>query len=121
MVEGVGIDFIEVERIARLKNNRRFLQRCFTAAEVEYCLKKAFPEQSLAARFAAKEAAGKALGAGIGNSKLRWKDIEVVRGTGKPEIRLHGRMRDIYPEAKFLLSLTHTNTLAGAVVLFHSS
>lgn len=117
-IEGVGIDFIEVERISRLKDNRRFLERCFTTGEIEYCLRKRFPEQSLAARFAAKEAVGKALGSGVGNRCLRWKDVEIVRTTGKPSVVIHGLMSRALTRASFQLSLTHTKTLAGAIVTF---
>ncbi len=117
MIEGIGIDLIEVERIAKLKDNQRFLDRCFTPGEIEYCRKKRFPEQSLAARFAAKEAAGKALGCGVGNRYLRWKDVEVARSTGKPTIKLHGLMSQALKGASFQVSLTHTKGMAAAVVM----
>lgn len=115
-LEGVGIDLIEVARIAKLKDNQRFLQRCFTQGEIRYCSRKRYPERSLAARFAAKEAVGKAIGVGIGNSKLKWKDVEVVRGTGKPEIKLHGPAGELMKNAEIHLSLTHTDHQAAAIV-----
>lgn len=116
-IEGIGIDLIEVSRIARLKDNQRFLKRCFTPAEVEYCRKKRFPERSLAARFAAKEAVGKALGVGIGNRFLRWRDVEVVRSvSGQPGIRFHGKAATALKNPTALLSLTHTDDYAAAAV-----
>jgi holo-[acyl-carrier protein] synthase len=115
-LEGVGIDLIEVARIAKLMNNQRFLQRCFTLAEIEYCFRKYYPERSLAARFAAKEAVGKALGVGVGNSILRWKDVEVVRGSGQPEVKLHGLAGELLQNAEIQLSLSHTKEFAAAMV-----
>lgn len=117
-LKGVGIDLIDVDRIAKLKDNQRFLQRVFTAGELEYCFRKRFPERSLAARYAAKEAVGKALGTGIMNRYLRWKDVEVVRGTGKPSIKLHGPAGEVLEGAMFELSLTHTDSQAAAMVYF---
>lgn len=117
-LRGVGIDLVEVARIAKLKDNHRFLQKCFTPAEIEYCFQQRFPEQSLAARFAAKEAAGKAIGVGIMNKFLLWKDVEVVSSDGKPRLRINGRAGEILKDAEFHLSLTHTSHQAAAVVYF---
>lgn len=91
MVCGIGVDVIEIARVERLwkKYGRRLLGRLFTPAELEYCLARARPEASLAARFAAKEAVMKALGLGLG--RCRWLDIEVVRsGHGTPGVNLSG-------------------------------
>ncbi len=117
-IKGVGIDLIDVNRIAKLMHNERFLQRIYTANELKYCFRKRFPERSLAARFAAKEAVGKAIGTGIMNRFLRWKDVEIVRTTGKPSIKLYGPAAELLADAEFQLSLTHTDNLAAAVVYF---
>lgn len=87
-VIGVGVDIVEIDRFAAAFARRpRIAERCFTEAEAAYCLGKPFPAQHLAARFAAKEAVGKALGIGM----TRWREVEVVRGRGAPTIALHGR------------------------------
>jgi len=117
-LKGVGIDLIDVARVDKLKDNPRFLARIFTQQELDYCFKKRYPERSLAARYAAKEAVGKALGTGIMNRYLRWKDVEVIRTTGKPYIKLHGPASELLPNAIFHLSLTHTGTQASALVYF---
>jgi holo-[acyl-carrier protein] synthase len=115
-IVGTGIDVIEVERIERALNRPRtgvrFRTRVFTAREVAYCESRGRPRfQSYAARFAAKEAAMKAMGTGW-NRNVGWSEIEVVRERGKaPTIVLHGktaafaRKRNI---SAFHLSLTHT-------------
>lgn len=114
----MGIDLIDIPRIEKLKDNPRFLKRVFTPNELEYCFKKRYPERSLAARYAAKEAVGKAIGVGIMNRFLRWKDVEVIRTSGKPIIKLHGPAAEFLKNAHFHLSLTHTDTQAAAVVYF---
>ncbi len=85
---GVGVDVVEIDRFAAsLAKRPRLAERCFTEAEAAYCLSRRFPPQHFAARFAAKEAVGKALGIGM----TRWREVEVVRGRGAPTIALHGR------------------------------
>jgi len=117
-LKGAGIDLIDILRIAKLKDDRRFLDKIFTPAEIEYCFGKRYPERSLAARYAAKEAVGKAIGSGIMNRFLGWKDVEVVRTTGKPSIKLHGHAAEFLKDAVIQLSLTHTDTQAAAMVYF---
>lgn len=117
-LKGIGIDLIDIDRIEKLKTNEKFLRRVFTEGELEYCFKKRFPERSLAARYAAKEAVGKAIGTGIMNRFLRWKDVEVIRTTGKPSIRLRGPSAVFLTGAEIELSLTHTDTQAAAMVTF---
>jgi holo-[acyl-carrier protein] synthase len=86
-VVGVGVDVLEIDRFAEaLRRRPRLAERCFTPAEAAYCAAKPFPPQHFAARFAAKEAVGKALGIGM----TRWREVEVVRGRGAPTIALHG-------------------------------
>lgn len=116
-VLGVGVDLIEIDRIAAaLARRPRFADRCFTAAEAAYCASRAFPPQHFAARFAAKEAVGKALGIGM----TRWREVEVVRGRGAPTITLHGRYAARGAQlgvARISVSLTHGKDHAIAVAV----
>jgi holo-[acyl-carrier protein] synthase len=122
MIIGSGIDLVEIERIQSSleRYGSRFLNRVFTEAEQAYCLRKRYAAESLAARFAAKEAAAKALGTGISRG-VSWLEIEVSRPLGsRPSLSFHGRAAEI---AKGLgvhnatLSLTHTDSLAMASVV----
>lgn len=86
-----GVDIIEIDRIARVleRYGDRFLRRVYTPGELEYCRGR---PSKLASRFAAKEAAMKALGTGVRG--VGWKDIEVTRApSGAPGILLHGRAK----------------------------
>src|SRR5215813_3823276 len=92
MILGVGIDIIEVSRIAASyeKFGERFLNRILHPPEINYCLSHKEPAPFLAARFAAKEAISKAFGTGIG-AQLGWQDMEVGRKeSGEPFVILHG-------------------------------
>ncbi len=125
MIVGLGTDIAEVERIeASLRRfGERFLHRVFTEGERLYCLRKPFPAQSLAARFAAKEAAAKALGTGISRG-IGWRDIEVMRAPGRaPGLLLHGRARTLAEQLgarRSHVSLTHTAQTAMAVVILET-
>jgi holo-[acyl-carrier protein] synthase len=114
-VIGVGIDVMEIDRFAEaLARRPRLAERCFTPAEAAYCLSRKFPPQHFAARFAAKEAVGKALGIGM----TRWREVEVVRGRGAPTIALHAlyaRRAEQLGVTEVLVSLTHGRTIATAV------
>src|SRR5579863_1202372 len=97
MIVGSGIDLVEIERIQQAKDRygSRFLDRVYTPAEQAYCLRKRNAAESLAARFAAKEAGAKALGTGI-SFGVSWLELEVVRErSGRPTLRFHGRARQI--------------------------
>ena len=122
ILPSLGIDLVEVDRIARLAQSERFTKRIFTDTELADCRKRPFPERSLAARFAAKEATAKALGTGIGKN-LSWKEIELVAEQGRePHIRLHGKWAE--EQIYVSVSITHTRTTAAAVVMIlpaHSS
>ena len=113
----VGVDLIEIERIERaLARHPAFRERVFTEAERTYCESRANPAQSYAARFAGKEAVGKALGIGV---HFTWLEIEIT-GRPKPGVRLAGRTaahaRRIGAE-RIELSMTHSRTLAAAVAV----
>lgn len=122
MIVGSGIDLIEISRIQQSMERfgKRFLDRVYTAAEQAYCLRKRNAAESLAARFAAKEAGAKALGTGISRG-VSWLEIEVVREpSGRPTIRFHGRAAEIAAQmgvANVALSITHTATLSMASVV----
>lgn len=122
MILGSGIDLIETRRIQESveRFGKRFLDRIFTAAEQAYCLRKRHSAESLAARFAAKEAGSKALGTGMSRG-VHWLEIEVVREpTGRPTLQFHGRAAEIAAGmgvARTALSLTHGAELAMASVL----
>lgn len=125
MIVGSGIDMVEIERIQQSfeRFGKRFLDRVFTPSEQAYCMRKRNAAESLAARFAAKEAAAKALGTGISRG-VNWLEIEVVREPGgRPSIRFHGRAADFAARlgvAHTALSLTHTASLSMASVLLES-
>ena len=125
MIVGTGIDIAEVSRIAASieRFGDRFLRRVFTGGEIRYCESKANRAERYAARFAAKEAAMKALGTGWNNG-VRWRDVEVCRQPGgRPTITFHGTAADIAAKlgaARVALSLTHTAELAMAQVILES-
>jgi len=122
MIIGTGIDMVEIQRIQRSLDRfgARFLNKVFTPTEQAYCLKKRNSAESLAARFAAKEAGAKALGTGISYG-VTWLEIEVVREPGsRPTVRFHGRAKVIANQlgcARAALSITHTAELATASVI----
>jgi len=118
---GLGFDATDIPRIGTTfeRYGDRFLRRVFTDGEIAYCTRRRNPVPHLAGRFAAKEATMKALGTGHSRGVL-WKDIEVVRLFGPPQLRLHGgaavradRMR----VRSSLLTITHSDALAMAQVL----
>src|SRR5881409_1753048 len=88
---GLGLDAAEIDRVAATieRFGDRFLQRIFTAGEIAYCQRRREPAVHFAGRFAAKEAAMKALGTGRSRGVL-WRDVEVVRRGGPPQLELHG-------------------------------
>jgi holo-[acyl-carrier protein] synthase len=122
MIVGTGIDIAEVPRIrqAMERFGERFLLRVFTAGEIRYCDSKANRAERYAARFAAKEAAMKALGTGW-NHGVRWRDCEVVRQPGgRPTIHFHGRAGEFAAKLgvkNAALSLSHTKEQAIAQVI----
>ena len=117
MSVSVGTDLIEIERIRRsLARYARFRERCFTEAERAYCDSRPNPAQHYAARFAGKEAVGKALGFGVARA-FAWQDVE-ISGRPKPDVRLSGRVAAWARrnEAGAIdLSMTHSRELAAAV------
>jgi holo-[acyl-carrier protein] synthase len=125
MIVGTGIDLAEVPRIAASieRFGERFLHRVYTEGEIRYCESKANRAERYAARFAAKEAAMKALGTGW-NHGVRWRDIEVTRQPGgRPTIAFHGKAAEFAARlgaAHVALSLTHTAEQAIAQVILEN-
>ena len=113
---GVGIDLLDVARFERaLERRPRLAERVFTDAEREYAAGRARPAMHLAARFCAKEAVAKALGL----TGWSFRDVEVVATEAAPEVRLSGRVARRAEElgVRAHVSLTHTDTVAGAVAV----
>jgi len=119
MLEGLGIDMVEVGRIRKALNRwgERFLCRVFTSEERDYCKRKAHPEESFAARFAAKEAVLKAIGTGL-SGEISWTDVEIVNHkSGKPEVKLGKKITQRIGNKKILLSISHTKEFAIAFAI----
>lgn len=114
---GIGIDLIEIERLERaLERRPRLAERLFTAGELAYARARVRPGRHLAARFAAKEAAVKALG----GTALPLREIEVEGADQQaPRLRLHGRAAAVAVErgVELQVSLTHSRDVAAAAVL----
>lgn len=125
MIVGTGIDIAEVPRIRQAieRFGARFLERVFTVGETRYCDSKANRFERYAARFAAKEAAMKALGTGW-NHGVRWRDCEVVRlPGGRPTMFFHGRAAEFAAKLgvkNIALSLSHTEEQAIAQVILET-
>ena len=125
MIVGCGVDIIEIARIAESlsRYGDRFRRRVFLPGEIAYCMQKRNAAESFAARFAAKEAAAKALGTGI-QAGVGWRDIEVVRASsGRPSLVLHGRAQTValrLGATRAVVSLTHSKTEAFAQVLLET-
>jgi holo-[acyl-carrier protein] synthase len=118
---GLGIDATDIHRIAEVigRYGDRFVDRVFTTDEIAYCRIRRSPAIHFAARFAAKEAAMKALGTGHSQG-VRWRDIEVIRRVGPPQLQLHGgaaRRLAVIGGRRSLLTITHSEALAFAEVL----
>lgn len=120
MVQGLGIDIVDIARIEKaLKRFPAFKERVFSREELDYCVLRKKPERHFAARFAAKEAASKALGTGI--KGFSWKDISVLRDAdGRPSIYLSGKAATIAEKkqiSKMHLSMSFSDSQATAIVI----
>jgi len=118
---GLGVDATDIPRIVATidRYGELFLRRIFTDGEIAYCQRRRVPAIHFAGRFAAKEAAMKALGTGRSRGVL-WRDIEVVRRGGPPQLQFHGgagrRFAAMHARSS-LLSITHSDALAFAHVM----
>jgi holo-[acyl-carrier protein] synthase len=123
-VMGVGIDAVDLERFRTVLGRRpRLARRLYTGGELAYAALAPDPVPRLATRFAAKEAVMKALGVGLWSFRLT--DVEVARdGLAAPTVRLHGAAADLAAArgvVRWHLSLTHTDTVALAVIVAESA
>ena len=121
---GIGTDLVDINRFrAVLTRTPRIVERLFRPEEQEYANQATDPIIRLAARFAAKEATLKALGRGLGGANL--VDIEVVKHEdGRPELRLHDTAAVAAEEVgarRFLLTISHTDSIAHAIVVAFTS
>jgi holo-[acyl-carrier protein] synthase len=125
VIVGLGLDIAEIDRIeaAITRHGTPFLERIYTTREVAYCESHRNKFERYAARFAAKEAAMKALGTGWRHG-VRWRDIEVARDPGgKPTLHLEGAARQIADRLgvkNISLTITHSGKLALAEVIFEN-
>jgi holo-[acyl-carrier protein] synthase len=123
LIVGAGVDIAEVDRIeaAIRRHGKQLLERVFTPNEIAYCERHRNHWERFAGRFAAKEAAMKALGTGWRRG-IRWLDIEVANHPGgKPTLRLSGRAKEFADQLRvqhISLSITHSGKIALAQVLF---
>jgi holo-[acyl-carrier protein] synthase len=118
-IKGIGVDLVKIPRMRDViaRWDERFLRRVFTEAEIAYCRSRRDPVPHFAARFAAKEAAMKALGTGL-RLGVKWRELEVRRERGQaPRLVLHGRSRELglaRGGRTMLLALTHEGEYALA-------
>jgi len=125
MIVGLGIDIAEPDRLraAVERYGTRFLERIFTPKEIAYCERKRNKWERYAARFAAKEAAFKALGTGWRRG-VRWRDVEVTNlPSGQPTLALTGEAEKFARRLgvnHIAVSLTHSDQFVLAQVIFES-
>jgi holo-[acyl-carrier protein] synthase len=126
VVVGLGFDLVDIPRVAALlaAKGERAEARLFTPAEAAYARARAEPARHYAARFAAKEAAYKALAGTEAARGISWRDIEVaVEWDGRPRLVLHGRAAEraaALGVVRAHLTLTHADAVAGAVVVLEA-
>ncbi len=120
MIQGIGIDIIEIDRIRQMieRHGDRFVLKIFTDTEIEYCRSKKIPFQHFAARYAAKEAFSKAIATGW-RGEFRWQDIEVWNNEfGQPSITLYGKLAERIGTDRVFISMSHSdNTVIAFVVI----
>lgn len=125
MICGTGVDIAETSRIqgSLERHGERFAKKVFTPAEISYCEKFKNRAERYAARFAAKEAAFKALGTGW-REGVRWLDVEVThQPSGKPELILSGRAQEMARQlrvTRMSISISHSDRYVVALVIFES-
>ena len=125
MIVGTGVDMVETPRIEQAleRHGVRFSKRLYTAGEIAYCERFKNKAERYAARFAAKEAAFKALGTGW-REGVRWLDVEVTHlPSGKPELLLRGRAEELARKLRVTrtaVSISHADRYVVAQVIFES-
>lgn len=119
MIRGIGIDIVDNERF-RLSIRRwgdRFLRRIFTEKEILLCRDKSDAGAAYAARFAVKEAILKAIGTGWTGS-IRWRDMEILNETtGKPVVRVSGRVGELVDGARLFISMSHERGMSAGMAV----
>lgn len=125
MIAGLGIDIVEVERVAeKIEKDNGFRELVFSAREIAYCESKTHKHEHYAARFAAKEAFFKALGTGWLNGTA-FNEVEIINNSqGKPEIALLGITNDTVSALgnfSITVALTHIQSTASAVVILETN
>ena len=120
MIKGIGIDIIEIDRIENIvSKNKRFLQKIFTEAEIDYIKSRNYNSNTISGLFSSKEAISKVLGTGI--SGFNWTDIEIIHDQlGKPRVKLKGNAKIISDNKnidQILLSISHSNKDAISVAI----
>ncbi len=128
MICGIGMDLADIDRIARLlgRHPERARRRLFTEGERAYCDRRGLPARHFAARFAAKEAAFKALSGSEEARHIHWLEIEVANSPldGRPMLQFHGAAAKRAAElgvSSIHITLTHSDHVAAAVVVLESS
>ena len=119
MIEGIGIDIVEIPRFQRTIDawGDLFLRKIFTEKELRYAQSKRHHTQHIAARFAVKEAVAKALAKGWGGG-FRWKDVEVENNdAGKPSVVLYGELRELLRKRNVQVSISHSDNVVIAFAL----
>jgi holo-[acyl-carrier protein] synthase len=115
----LGIDLIEISRIQSLcyaQYGEQFLRRILTEKEIAYCYSKANPYESIAARFACKEALAKAIGSGISKT-FHWQSVEILRHkNGQPKVKFLKKIRGLSAK-KVAISMSHTHQYAIAIAI----
>lgn len=124
MVVGIGVDIVEIARLEQAfaqPHGPRLRQRIFTAQEIAYCEKTARASERYATRFAAKEAARKAIGAATPVKALGWHEVEIISSSeGAPQLEFHGRAAELAKQlgiTRAHVSLSHGNVEAIAFVV----
>jgi holo-[acyl-carrier protein] synthase len=124
MVIGIGIDIIEIDRIRESveKFGDHFLNKIYTQKELDYCLKKKYKYQHLAARFAAKEAVYKALATGW-DAEVSWQHIEISNEpNGMPIVTLQGKLKKFLSEHKELkISMSHSRDYVACMAIIYKN
>jgi holo-[acyl-carrier protein] synthase len=126
MIVGLGVDVVEISRIAAMleRHRGRFLERVLTEQERRYCLARALPAESVAARIAAKEAGFKALSGPSQGRSISWQHLEVLVDARRPRLALYGPALECAAALgveRCWLSLTHSHGVAVAVVVLESA
>ncbi len=123
MIEGLGVDVVEIKRIQQSidEYGSAFLTKVFTSHELAYAKSKKNSVHHIAARFAVKEAVAKALATGWSGG-FRWKDIEVQNDvSGKPSVTLYGHMYNLLKGSKILVSISHSESVVVATAIIESN